>query len=133
MLPSQRLHIYACIGIHTLLFLVFCVCRFALKRTLSGGIATDPLVSIHLPTWVILWLVALAVSVLFVPVQNAANEGRDESDLSLGTSHCLGEREQQGHVAVDPMLLLQLPGKYTCTKQTNQDVHDKLYIFHRKC
>lgn len=54
-------------------------------------------------------LVALAVCVLLVPVQDAADEGRDQSDLGLGAGHGLSEREQQRHVAVDAVLLLQLP------------------------
>lgn len=41
------------------------------------------------------------------PIQNAANKGRDESDSSLSTSHCLAKTKQQGQVTMDSMLLLQ--------------------------
>ena len=60
-------------------------------------------------TRVLLGLEALAVGVLLVPVQDATHEGGDEGDAGLRAGHRLGEGEQQGHVAVDPMLLLQLP------------------------
>lgn len=43
-----------------------------------------------------------------VPVENSANEGRDKGDLGLGTSNSLDEREEQGQVAVDVVLGLEL-------------------------
>lgn len=42
-------------------------------------------------TWIFMWLVALALCVLLVPVQDAANEGRYESHLGLGAGHSLSE------------------------------------------
>lgn len=60
-------------------------------------------------TWVFVRLVAFAVCVLLVPVKDASDEGRDERHLGLGAGHGLGEGEQQRHVAVNAVLLLQLP------------------------
>lgn len=63
-------------------------------------------------------LVALAVCVLLVPVKNAADKRGDESDLGFSTSYSLGEGEEQRHVAVDPILLLQLPVQRTHTQSS---------------
>lgn len=77
-------------------------------------------------------LVALAVCVLLVPVKNAADKGGDEGDLGFSTSHSLGEGEEQRHVAVDPILLLQLPVQRTHTQSSGyqrkkkQDTHIQL-------
>lgn len=60
-------------------------------------------------TWILVGLVVFAVRVFFVPVQDPAHEGRDEGDVSLGARNGLSEREQQSHVAVDPVFLLQVP------------------------
>lgn len=59
-----------------------------------------------------MWLVGFAVSVLFVPVKYAPYERGNEGDFSLSTRHRLGEGEQQGHVAVDAIFLLQVPESY---------------------
>ena len=64
-------------------------------------------------TWVLLGLVAFAVCVVLVPVQNTAHKGGDEGDLGFSTGHRLGEGEEQRHVAVNPMLVLQLPVQQT--------------------
>mmetsp|Transcript_55277 Transcript_55277/g.131288 ORF Transcript_55277/g.131288 Transcript_55277/m.131288 type:complete len:336 (-) Transcript_55277:8-1015(-) len=40
-----------------------------------------------------------------VPVEDTADEGRDEGRLRLGTCHRLVEVEEEGHVAGDPLLL----------------------------
>ncbi len=66
--------------------------------------------------WILMGLVVFAVRVFFVPVQDPAHEGRDEGDVSLGARDGLSEREQQSHVAVDPVFLLQLPEQKTNTQ-----------------
>ena len=43
------------------------------------------------------------------PVQNPADKRRYERDPSLGARHSLGEGEEQRQVAMDAVLLLQLP------------------------
>jgi len=63
-----------------------------------------------LNTRVLLVLVSRSGLVLLIPVQNAANEGRDESDTSLGTSNSLAEAEQEGEVAVDLVVTLEFTG-----------------------
>ena len=67
---------------------------------------------------VLLVLVSGSGLVLLVPVQNTTNEGRDESDTSLGASHSLAETEQESKVAVDLIVALEftsgldtLPGR----------------------
>lgn len=44
-----------------------------------------------------------------MPVKDAPHKGRDERHTRLSAGHGLGEGEKQCHVAVDAMLLLQLP------------------------
>jgi hypothetical protein len=56
---------------------------------------------------VLLVLVSGSGLVLLVPVQNTTNEGRDESDTSLGASHSLAETEQESKVAVDLVVALE--------------------------
>lgn len=68
-------------------------------------------------TWIFMWLVALAVRVLLVPVEDAAHKGRYQSHLGFGAGHSLSEWEEQRHVAVDAMFLLQLPA--TVSQQTD--------------
>jgi hypothetical protein len=48
--------------------------------------------------------------VLLVPVEDAADEGRDEGDLGLGAGDGLVQAEEQGQVAVDALLLEDLGG-----------------------
>ena len=60
-----------------------------------------------LDTRVILVLVSGSRLVLFVPVQNTADEGRDEGDISLGTSNSLAKTEQESEVAVDLIVALE--------------------------
>ena len=60
-------------------------------------------------TGVLQGLKGLLVRVGHVPVEDAAHEGGDECHPRLGAGHGLGEGEEQRHVAVDAMLLLQLP------------------------
>lgn len=62
-------------------------------------------------TWVFMGLEALPVRVLLVPIEDASDKGRCKCYLRFCTGHSLGKGEQQGHVAVDAMFLLQLPGK----------------------
>ena len=64
----------------------------------------------RLNTRILLILVGGSGLVLLVPVQNTANEGRDESDTSLGASNSLTETEQESEVAVDPVVTLELTG-----------------------
>lgn len=42
-------------------------------------------------TWIFMWLVALAVRVLLVPVEDAAHKGRYQSHLGFGAGHSLSE------------------------------------------
>ena len=60
-----------------------------------------------LNTRVFLVLVSRSGLVLLVPIQNTTNEGRDESDASLGTSNSLSETEQKGEVTVDLIVTLE--------------------------
>lgn len=46
---------------------------------------------------------------LLEPVENAADEGANERDTSLGAGNGLAEAEEEGEVAVDAVLLLELP------------------------
>ena len=63
-----------------------------------------------LDTRVLLVLVSGSGLVLLVPIQNTADEGRDESDTSLGTSNSLAETEQEGEIAVDLVITLEFTG-----------------------
>lgn len=56
---------------------------------------------------VILVLVSGSGLVLFVPVQNTADEGRDEGDIGLGTSNSLAKTEQESEVTVDLIVALE--------------------------
>ena len=47
---------------------------------------------------------------LFIPVENAPDEGGDELHFRLGTGHGLNEREQERQVAIDFFLLQQFGG-----------------------
>ena len=64
----------------------------------------------RLNTRILLILVGGSGLVFLVPVQNTANEGRDESDTSLGTSNSLAETEQESEIAVDPIVTLEFTG-----------------------
>ena len=55
-------------------------------------------------------LIPVGASLLFVPVVNASDKGRDQLHLGLATSNRLALREQQGQVGVNA-LLLQLFGR----------------------
>ena len=58
-------------------------------------------------------LVALVLSTgvaLLVPVEDASHEGGNQLDARIGRGNCLGEPEEQGHVAVDLFLLQRLGG-----------------------
>jgi len=63
-----------------------------------------------LNTGVILVLVSGSGLVLLVPVQNTADEGRDEGDTSLSTSNSLAETKQECKVAVDLVVTLEFTG-----------------------
>lgn len=54
-----------------------------------------------LNTRILLVLVSGSGLVLLVPVQNTADEGRDEGDTGLSTSHSLAKAEQESEIAVD--------------------------------
>ena len=43
-----------------------------------------------------------------MPVQDPSHEGRDERDTGLSASHGLSHGEEQGEIAVDALLLLQV-------------------------
>jgi len=60
-----------------------------------------------LDTRVILVLVSRSGLVLLVPIQNTADEGRDEGNASLSASNSLAETEQEGEVAVDLIITLK--------------------------
>lgn len=45
---------------------------------------------------------------LLVPVEDSADEGRDQGDTSFGTGDGLAETEEQGQVAVDVLVFLQV-------------------------
>lgn len=59
-----------------------------------------------LDTWVLLGGV-LSLHGSLVPVENSADEGRDQVSTSLGGSDGLNQREHEGQVAVDTVLGLQ--------------------------
>ena len=65
--------------------------------------------------------------VLLVPVQNTANEGRDESDTSLGTSNSLAETEQESKVAVDPVVTLEFTGSLD-TLPSGSDLDENTFL-----
>src|SRR6185312_5013504 len=67
-------------------------------------------------------LVILA-GVLLVPVQNAADERRDQRDLRLRARHGLVHPEQQRHIAVDAFLLQYFGGfdAFPCGGELDQD------------
>ncbi len=79
--------------------------------------------------WILMGLVVFAVRVVFVPVQDPPHEGRDEGDVSLGTRDGLSEREQQSHVAVDPVFLLQLPEEEPNTDVSRGLLITAVYVF----
>ena len=54
--------------------------------------------------------VVLVGVLLLVPVENSTDEGRDQGDTSLGTGDGLAETEEQGQVAVDVLVGLQVSG-----------------------
>lgn len=60
-------------------------------------------------TWVLQGLIRFFARVGYVPVEDAPHEGGDERHPRLGTGHGLGEGEEQCHVAVDAVLLFELP------------------------
>src|SRR5471030_1901120 len=51
--------------------------------------------------WIFMWCELFFVAIGFVPVENTANEGRDQVCTGFGTSTCLREGEQQRQVTVD--------------------------------
>ena len=83
-------------------------------------VVEDLLHGLH--TRVFFALVARARLVLLVPVENAADEGRDEGDTSLCAGDGLSEAEEEGEVAVDAILLLELArGLDTLPSRSNLD------------
>ena len=55
--------------------------------------------------------IVLALRLLgLVPVEDTADEGGDEGDTSLGAGDGLGEAEEEGEVAVDLVVALELAG-----------------------
>ena len=86
-------------------------------RSHDDGLVTKFLVVVVDPGhWfnpgVILWSKRLLATVLDVPVKDATNEWRDESNSSLGTGHCLRRRGQKRVnflVAKDPTHEQNLP------------------------
>ena len=59
---------------------------------------------------VILIFVGGSGLVLLVPVQDTADEGRNEGDTSFGASYGLAETEQEGEVAVNVFIALEFTG-----------------------
>ncbi len=55
-------------------------------------------------------IVVAAGLVLLVPIENASDEGRDESGFGFGGGDGLVEAEEEGHVAVNAFLLEDLGG-----------------------
>ena len=45
--------------------------------------------------------------VLLVPIQDTADEGRDEGDTSLGTGNSLAKTEQESEITVDLIVALK--------------------------
>ena len=64
----------------------------------------------RLNTRVVFILVGRSGLVLLVPIQNTADEGRDQSDTSLCASNGLAEAEEEGQVAMNAVIALQLAG-----------------------
>lgn len=60
-------------------------------------------------TWVLRRLVGFLIAICNVPVQDTSYERGNQSNSSFGTGNRLREGEQQGHVAVNPVLRLQDP------------------------
>lgn len=92
------------------------------------GLVSELLVVIEdllnaLDTRVLLGAVVLLIRCL-VPVQDTANERRDEESTSLGCGNGLGQREHEGQVAVHTMFRLQYMGcldTLPCRSELNQD------------
>lgn len=55
-------------------------------------------------------LFVLVLRTSLVPVQDTADEGRDQSDTGLSASDGLAETEEEGEVAVDLLVTLELAG-----------------------
>ena len=71
--------------------------------------------------------VILVLVVSLVPVQDSTNEGGDQGDLGLSTSDGLAETEQEGKVAVDVLLLLEVSsGLDTSVGRSNLDKNSVL-------
>ncbi len=64
-----------------------------------------------LDAWVLLWAIILFVG-CFVPVEDAANEGRDEEAAGFSGGNGLRKGEHESQVAVDAMLGLQHLGGF---------------------
>jgi hypothetical protein len=64
----------------------------------------------RLNTRVILVLVSRSGLVLLVPVQNTADEGRDEGYICLSASNSLAKAEQESEVTVDLVVTFEFTG-----------------------
>ena len=60
-----------------------------------------------LNTRIVFVLVGGSGLVLLVPIQNTADEGRDEGNASLGASNSLAKTEQESEIAVDLIVTLE--------------------------
>lgn len=80
----------------------------------DNGLVAELLVVVEdllhrLDTGVILWSVLL-LGVGLVPVEDTADEGRDEESTGFSSGNGLGQREHESEVAVDAVLALKLVG-----------------------
>jgi len=62
----------------------------------------------------------------FVPVQDTANEGRDQEGARFGSGDCLGKREHQSQIAIDTVLLLQDLGRFDAFPSRSELDEDSL-------
>jgi hypothetical protein len=76
---------------------------------------------------VIFVLVSGSGLVLLVPIQNTANEGRNEGDTSFGTSHSLTETEQKSKVAMDLFITLEFTGSLD-TLPGRRDLNENAFL-----
>lgn len=80
-----------------------------------------------LNTRVLFILVSGSGLVLLVPVQNTANEGRDEGDIGLSTSDSLAETEQKSEVAVNLFFALEFTGSLD-TLPAGSDLDENAFL-----
>lgn len=77
-------------------------------------------------TWILRRLVGFLVSICNIPIQDPSYEWGNQSHSSFGTGNGLGKGEQQGHVAVNPVLSFQDPADRGCLETANIHSSNKL-------